>query len=100
MRLLIFPEFLQCDYVSLSFYVFCFAEDFGLQGSSKDYHYLNQSGVYLIDGKDDKQDYTAMTVRNHFTIVFYSTITSFYHIRTRERAKYESILHCSKSIAV
>ena len=31
---------------------------------------------------------------------YYSTITSFYHIRTRERAKYESVLHCSKRIAL
>ena len=30
----------------------------------------------------------------------YSTITSFYHIRTKERAKYESVLHCSKRIAL
>ena len=28
------------------------------------------------------------------------TITSFYYIRTRERAKYESVLHCSKRIAL
>ena len=32
--------------------------------------------------------------------LYYSTITSFYHIRTRERAKYESVLHCSKRIAL
>ena len=31
---------------------------------------------------------------------YYSTITSFYYIRTRERAKYESVLHCSKRIAL
>ena len=31
---------------------------------------------------------------------YYSTITSFYHIRSRERAKYESVLHCSKRIAL
>ena len=34
------------------------------------------------------------------TVVYYSTITSFYHIRTRERAKYESVLHCSKRISL
>ena len=28
---------------------------------------------------------------------YYSTITSFYHKRTRERAKYESVLHCNKA---
>ena len=32
--------------------------------------------------------------------IYYSTITSFYHIRTRERAKYDSVLHCSKRIAL
>ena len=28
------------------------------------------------------------------TPVYYSTITSFYHIWSRERAKYETVLHC------
>ena len=28
------------------------------------------------------------------TIIYYSTITSFYHIWSRERAKYETVLHC------
>ena len=32
--------------------------------------------------------------------IYYSTITLFYHIRTRERAKYESVLHCIKRIAL
>ncbi|KAJ7312523.1 hypothetical protein OS493_039634, partial [Desmophyllum pertusum] len=32
---------------------------FGLQGKTEDYYYLNQSGVYTIDGKDDKKDYKA-----------------------------------------
>ena len=31
---------------------------------------------------------------------YYSTIMSFYHIRTRECTKYESVLHCSKHIAL
>ena len=30
----------------------------------------------------------------------YSTVTSFYHIRTRERAKCESVLYCSKRIVL
>ena len=29
-------------------------------------------------------------------IHYYSTITSYYHTRARERARYESFLHCSK----
>ena len=29
-----------------------------------------------------------------FPHLYYSTITSFYHIWTRERAKYETVLHC------
>ena len=33
-------------------------------------------------------------------LLYYSTITSFYHIRTRERAKYESVLPCIKLIAL
>ncbi|KAJ7358954.1 hypothetical protein OS493_019858 [Desmophyllum pertusum] len=35
---------------------------FGLQGKTEDYYYLNQSGVYTIDGKDDKKDYKATRV--------------------------------------
>ena len=27
-------------------------------------------------------------------LIYYSTIMSFYHVRTNERAKYESVLHC------
>ena len=27
--------------------------------------------------------------------IYYSTITSFYHIWSRERAKYETVIHCS-----
>ena len=26
--------------------------------------------------------------------LYYSTIMSFYHIRSRERAKYEAVIHC------
>ena len=29
------------------------------------------------------------------TVVYYSTIMSFYQIRSRERAKYEAVIHCS-----
>ena len=28
-------------------------------------------------------------------VVYYSTIASFYHIWSRERAKYETVIHCS-----
>ena len=27
--------------------------------------------------------------------IYYSTIASFYHIWSRERAKYETVIHCS-----
>ena len=27
--------------------------------------------------------------------IYYSTIMSFYHIRSRERAKYEVVIYCS-----
>ena len=27
--------------------------------------------------------------------LYYSTIMSFYHIRSREQAKYEAVIHCS-----
>ena len=30
-------------------------------------------------------------IKNHY----YSTIMSFYQIRSRERAKYEAVIHCS-----
>ena len=30
---------------------------------------------------------------NNYT--YYSTIMSFYHIRSREQAKYEAVIHCS-----
>ena len=29
------------------------------------------------------------------TVVYYSTIASFYHIWSRERAKHETVIHCS-----
>ena len=32
--------------------------------------------------------------------IYYSTTMSFYHIWTREHAKYESVLHCSKRITL
>lgn len=41
---------------------------FGLQGKTEDYYYLNQSGVYTIDGKDDKKDYKATRVRNNYML--------------------------------
>lgn len=47
---------------------------FGLQGKTEDYYYLNQSGVYTIDGKDDKKDYKATRVRNNYVVLFYSFI--------------------------
>ena len=53
-------------------FMFVVLEHFGLQGMGKDYHYLNQSGVFAIDGKDDNQDYVVMRVRNicfHFIFV-------------------------------
>ena len=28
-------------------------------------------------------------------VSYYSTIMSFYHIRSREGAKYETVIHCS-----
>ena len=28
-------------------------------------------------------------------LYYYSTIASFYHIWSRERAKYETVIHCS-----
>ena len=31
----------------------------------------------------------------YFTLLYYSTIASFYHIWSRERAKYETVIHCS-----
>ena len=30
-----------------------------------------------------------------FIFFYYSTIASFYHIWSRERAKYETVIHCS-----
>ncbi|XP_078343654.1 unconventional myosin-If-like isoform X1 [Oculina patagonica] len=32
---------------------------FGLQGKAEDYYYLKQSGVYMVDDKDDREDYMA-----------------------------------------
>lgn len=43
---------------------FWFSGQFGFHGKAEDYFYLNQSGVYMIDGKDDKEDYVAMRVRS------------------------------------
>lgn len=54
-------------------YIFClfiFSGHFGLQGKAEDYYYLNQSGVYVTDGKDDRKDYTATRVRN-MLVMFY-----------------------------
>ena len=32
---------------------------------------------------------------NPITVLYYSTIASFYHIWLSERAKYETVIHCS-----
>ena len=41
-------------------------------------------------------DYRAnWTPLSPITIIHYSTIASFYHIWSRERAKYETVIHCS-----
>ena len=36
-----------------------------------------------------------MAVKEWDNLVYYSTIASFYHIWSRERAKYETVIHCS-----
>ena len=42
-------------------------------------------------------DTLVLFVKNNsiITIVYYSTMMSFYHIWSRERAKYETVIHCS-----
>ena len=42
------------------------------------------------------QRYLSSPISNHHNnISYYSTIMSFYQIRSRERAKYEAVIHCS-----
>ena len=43
---------------------------------------------------------SVLRMGNLVTIIYYSTITSLYHIRTRGCAKYESVLHCSERITL
>ena len=33
--------------------------------------------------------------KSFIKMIYYSTIASFYHIWSRERAKYETVIHCS-----
>ena len=32
---------------------------------------------------------------SYIIVIYYSTMMSFYHIWSRERAKYETVIHCS-----
>ena len=41
-----------------------FSGHFGLWGTVEDYYYLNQCGVHVTDGKDDRKDYMATKVRD------------------------------------
>ena len=45
-----------------------------------------KASIYrLMNAEDETND------KGHY----YSTIMSFYHIRSRESAKYEAVIHCS-----
>ena len=56
---------------------------------------INHEGTTLIGEPADCE--TKFTVRcaKYDTLYYYSTIASFYHIWSRERAKYETVIHCS-----
>ena len=67
----------------------------------------NRAPTQMIDGTEKPKipsKFSKHAARyNEFgsnIIIYYFTITSFYHIRTGERAKYESVLHCSKRITL
>ena len=42
-----------------------------------------------------KKNNKALLHKSVSNSTYYSTIASFYHIRSRERAKYETIIQCS-----
>ena len=44
----------------------------------------NQNTIYYLSSKERSNNRS-----------YYSTIMSFYHIRLRERGKYEAVIHCS-----
>ena len=53
-------------------------------------------GRYLPRRKAASEISTTLTnteITNNY--YYYSTIASFYHIWSRERAKYETVIHCS-----
>ena len=56
--------------------------------------FLDMMNYISIDKK--QQRYIIKKVINiAITAIYYSTIVSFYHIRSREQAKYKAVIHCS-----
>ena len=53
-------------------------------------HLINQSN-YLSPNNYYKAKWVQLTIS---IVFYYSTIMSFYHISSRERVKYETVLHC------
>ena len=52
-------------------------------------------GVDKNSDADGNHDYHDMDNSNEDNYHYYSTVMSFYHIWSRERAKYETVIHCS-----
>ena len=50
---------------------------------------------YLSHSKSWLQVQSIMWLSTVNTAFYYSTIMSFYHIRSREQPKYEAVIHCS-----
>ena len=78
------PETFVSEVINCGIYIFSPAALFKLMGEVLQKNYQK---IRCVDEVNYKHDY-------------YSTITSFYHIRTRDCAKYESVFHCTKQIAL
>ena len=50
-------------YIHVSVILCLFLDDFGLELTRPEfYHYLNQTGVYTVEGTDDAEDYNDLKV--------------------------------------
>ena len=50
---------------------------------------------WIATGKSLAKKYALSDLKNQIIAIYYSTIMSFHQIRSRERAKYETVIHCN-----
>ena len=56
---------------------------------------IRESGCLSVQLAKTMCGTSALHATRLYTRFYYSTIMSFYHIRSREQAKYEAVIHCS-----